>query len=187
MTNTAVGEAERIHDSTVKDLDTIYMQQQVVRAGLPTRQAIGVDEFAIRKGHHDCLVVSDLDCDRRIWVGGKGRTEAGCDLFFAVLDAKKTARIQLAAMDMWKPFRHLLTRNAPQARSSLTNSTSCVTSATRATRSAVVSTTASPPRTALSSRCSDSVSVLMMDDDGERNSTRRKRVLPDAHREAPGG
>jgi transposase len=32
------------------------------------------------------------------------------------LGAKKTARIQLAAMDMWKPFRHSLTRNAPQAR-----------------------------------------------------------------------
>jgi hypothetical protein len=59
MTNTAVAEAEYFHDSTVKDLDTIDMQKQVARAGLPAPRAIGVDEFAIRKGHHYHLVVSD--------------------------------------------------------------------------------------------------------------------------------
>ena len=103
MTNTAVAEAEQIHDSTVKTLDTIYMQQQVVRAGLPAPRAIGVDEIATRKGHHYRIVVSDLDRGRPIWVGGTGRTEADFDLFFAALGAKKTARIQRAAMDM----RHL--------------------------------------------------------------------------------
>lgn len=116
MTNTAVAEAERIHDSTVKALDTLYMQKQVARAGLPAPRAIGVDEIAIRKGHDYRIVVSDLDRRRPIWVGGQGRTEADFDLFFAALGAKKTARIQLAAMDMWKPFRASLTRNAPQAR-----------------------------------------------------------------------
>ena len=116
MTNTAVAQAERLHNSTVKDLDRIYMQQQVARAGLPAPRAIGVDEIAIRKGHDYRIVVSDLDRRRPIWVGGKGRTEADMDLFFAALGAKKTARIQLAAMDMWKPFRTSLMRHAPQAR-----------------------------------------------------------------------
>ena len=116
MTNKAVAEVERLHDSTVKDLDKIYMQQQVARAGLPAPRAIGVDEIAIRKGHDYRIVVSDLDRGRPIWVGGKGRTEADMDLFFATLGAKKTARIQLAAMDMWKPFRTSLRRHAPQAR-----------------------------------------------------------------------
>ncbi len=116
MTNTAVAQAERLHDSTVKDLDRIYMQQQMARAGLPAPRAIGVDEIAIRKGHDYRIVVSDLDRRRPIWVGGKGRTEADMDLFFATLGTKKTARIQLAAMDMWKPFRASLTRHAPQAR-----------------------------------------------------------------------
>jgi transposase len=116
MTNTAVAQAERLHDSTVKDLDRIYMQQQVARAGLPAPRAIGVDEIAIRKGHDYRIVVSDLDRRRPIWVGGKGRTEADMDLFFATLGAKKTASIQLAAMDMWKPFRASLTRHAPHAR-----------------------------------------------------------------------
>jgi transposase len=116
MTNTAVAKAERLHDSTVKDLDTLYMQRQVARAGLPAPRAIGVDEIAIRKGHDYRIVVSDLDRRRPIWVGGKGRTEADMDLFFAALGAKKTARIQLAAMDMWKPFRASLKHHAPHAR-----------------------------------------------------------------------
>ena len=59
MTNTAVAKAERLRNSTVKDLDTIYMQQQVARAGLPAPRAIGKDEIAIRKGHDYCIVVSD--------------------------------------------------------------------------------------------------------------------------------
>jgi len=116
MTHTAVAEAERLHDRTVKDLDTIYMPRQVARAGLPAPRAIGVDEIAIRKGHDYRIVVSDLDRQRPIWVGGKGRTEADMDLFFAALGAPKTARLQLAAMDRWKPFRTSLTRHAPQAR-----------------------------------------------------------------------
>ena len=116
MTNKAVAEAERIHDSTVKNLDTIYMQQQMTRAGLPAPRAIGVDEIAIKKGHNYRIVVSDLDRGRPIWVGGTGRTEADFDRFFVALGAKKTACIQLAAMDRWKPFRSSLTRNAPQAR-----------------------------------------------------------------------
>ena len=66
MTNKAVAEAERLHDSTVKDLDTIYMQQQVARAGRPAPRAIGVDEIAIRKGHNYRIVVSDLDRGRPI-------------------------------------------------------------------------------------------------------------------------
>ena len=115
-TNTAVAKAERLHDSTVKDLDRLSLQQQVARAGLPAPRAIGVDEIAIRKGHDYRIVVSDLDRRRPIWVGGKGRPEADRALFFATLGANKTARLQLAAMDMGQPFRTSLRRHAPQAR-----------------------------------------------------------------------
>lgn len=116
MTNKAVGEIERLHHSTVKDLDKLYMQQQITQAGPPAPRAIGVDEISIRKGHEYRIIVSDLDQARPIWVGGRGRKEEDFDLFFAMLGAKKTARIELAVMDMWRPFRNSLTRNAPQAR-----------------------------------------------------------------------
>lgn len=116
MTNKAVAEMERLHVDTVKKLDCLYMQEQVARAGMPAPRAIGIDEISIRKGHDYRIVVSDLERGRPIWVGGEGRTEADCDLFFRALGAKKAARIKLAAMDMWKPFRNSLKRNAPDAK-----------------------------------------------------------------------
>lgn len=116
MTNKAVAELEHLHDSTVKDLDKVYMHAQVARAGMPAPRAIGVDEIAVRKGHDYRIVVSDLGRGRPIWVGGQGRREEDFDRFFADLGAKKTARIKLAAMDMWKPFRKSLLKNAPRAR-----------------------------------------------------------------------
>ena len=116
MTNKAVAELEHLHESTVKDLDKVYMRKQVERAGMPAPRAIGIDEIAIRKGHNYRVVVSDLERGRPMWVGGQGRTEADLDHFFAALGSKKTARIELAAMDMWKPFRNSLAKNAPKAR-----------------------------------------------------------------------
>jgi transposase len=116
MTNKAVAEMERLHHSTVKDLDKLYMQSQVERAGLPAPRAIGIDEISIRKGHNYRVIVSDLDRGRPIWVGGEGRKEADIDLFFKALGEKKSACIELAAIDMWKPFRNSLAKNAPNAR-----------------------------------------------------------------------
>ena len=115
MTNKAVAELERLHDSTVKDLSKRYMAEQVRRAGMPGPRAIGIDEIAIHKGHDYRVVVSDLDRGRPIWFGGSGRTEADLDQFFAELGPKKRTRIALAVMDMWRPFRNSVTRNAPNA------------------------------------------------------------------------
>jgi hypothetical protein len=33
---------------------------------------LGVDKISIRKGHGDRIVVSDFDCARSVWDGGKG-------------------------------------------------------------------------------------------------------------------
>ena len=116
MTNRAVADMERLHHTTVKTLDKIYMAEQFKRAPMPSPRAIGIDEIAIRKGHDYRIVVSDLDRARPIWVGGKGRKEEDLDLFFAALGLKKSAAIQIAVMDMWRAFHNSTTRNAPQAR-----------------------------------------------------------------------
>ena len=76
------------------------MQEQVAAAGRPAPRAIGVDEIATRKGHTYRVIVSDLERGRPIWVGGKGRSEADLDLFFAELGPKKSQQIELVAMDM---------------------------------------------------------------------------------------
>lgn len=115
QTHSTVAKRERLHDSTVRQLDKLYMQQQVEKAGVPAPRIIGVDEISIRKGHNYRVVVSDLERGRPIWVGGKGRTEEDLDLFFAFLGPKKTGRIKQAVMDMWRPFRNSVSEHVPGA------------------------------------------------------------------------
>jgi transposase len=102
---------------TVKDLDKQYMREQLRRAGNPAPRVIGIDEIAIAKGHQYRIVVSDLERGRPIWFGGKDRSEASMDAFFAWLGPKKCGKIRLAVMDMWQAFRTstLKKGNAPQA------------------------------------------------------------------------
>ena len=116
MPNKVVAQRERLHHGTVKDLDKLYMQAQGERAGFAAPRAIGIDEISIRKGHNYRVIVSDLERARPIWVGGEGRKEADIDLFFEALGKAKSARIELAAVDLWKAFRNSVNRNAPNAR-----------------------------------------------------------------------
>ena len=117
-TVSAVADEFRLDWKTVKDLDKEYMSEQLKRAGTPTPRAIGIDEISVRKGHTYRIVVSDLDRRRAIWVGEKDRSEASMDKFYEWLGPEKSARIRLAVMDMWKPFRTSLKKpnHAPQAR-----------------------------------------------------------------------
>jgi transposase len=99
---------------TVKALEMQYMQAQLKRAGTPAPRAIGIDEIAIRKGHTYRIVVSDLDRGRPIWFGGADRSEASMNQFYGWLGARKSGRLRLAVMDMWKPFRMATAAHAQQ-------------------------------------------------------------------------
>ena len=100
---------------TVKTLEMQYMRAQLAKAGTPGPKAIGIDEISIRKGHTYRIVVSDLIRRRPIWFGGEDRSEASMAMFYKELGKKKSARIRLAVMDMWKPFRNATHTHAPQA------------------------------------------------------------------------
>jgi transposase len=100
---------------TVKALEIQYMRAQLARAGTPGPKAIGIDEIAVRKGHKYRIVVSDLVRKRPIWFGGEDRSEASMTRFYAWLGAAKSSKIKLIVMDMWKPFRNVAKREAPQA------------------------------------------------------------------------
>lgn len=97
---------------TVKDLEKEYMTKQLEKAGPLAPTAIGIDEISVKKGHEYRIVVSDLVKRRVIWFGGKDRTEASMDEFYAELGSEKAQKITLAVMDMWKPFRNSTKRNA---------------------------------------------------------------------------
>jgi len=109
--------AEELHLDwrTVKALEMQYMREMLRRVGKPGPKVIGLDEVSVRKGHDYRIVVSDLVRRRPIWFGGKDRSEESMDLFFQGLGPKKSKGIQLALMDMWKPFRNSTRKNAPQA------------------------------------------------------------------------
>jgi transposase len=100
---------------TVKALEMQYMREQLRRVGTPGPQVIGIDEISVGKGQDYRIVVSDLGRHRPIWFGGKDRSEESMDLFFPWLGPKKSKRIQLAVMDMWRPFRNSTRKNVPQA------------------------------------------------------------------------
>jgi transposase len=100
---------------TVKALEKQYMQAQLKRAGTPGPRAVGIDEISIRKGHSYRIVVSDLVRKRPIWFGGSDRSEASMAQFYDWLGPKKSHKIKLAVMDMWKPFRNVTKSKAPQA------------------------------------------------------------------------
>jgi transposase len=100
---------------TVKTLEKQYMRAQLAKAGTPGPKAIGIDEISIRKGHTYRIVVSDLLRRRPIWFGGEDRSEKSMAVFYQQLGEKKSRRIRLAVMDMWKPFRNMTNEHAPQA------------------------------------------------------------------------
>jgi transposase len=102
---------------TVRRLEMEYMREQLRRIGGAAPTVIGIDEISIHKGHTYRIVVSDLVRRRPIWFGGEDRSEESMDAFYAWLGAKKSGRIRLAVMDMWKPFRNstLKPEHAPQA------------------------------------------------------------------------
>jgi len=100
---------------TVKGLDKQYMRKQLARFGTANPKIIGVDELSIRKGYTYRILVSDLERERPIWYGGFDRSEESMDAFFEWLGPKKTKRIRLGVMDMWKAFENSTRKNAPQA------------------------------------------------------------------------
>lgn len=100
---------------TVKELEKIYMNEQLKRQGPPSPSVIGIDEISIKKRHSYKIIVSDLEKKIPIWFGGDDRSEESLNQFYDFLGVEKAEKIRLAVMDMWKPFRKSTKQNAHQA------------------------------------------------------------------------
>lgn len=100
---------------TVKEMDKLYMREQLARARDPRPEIIGIDEIAIRKGHVYRIVVSDLERLQPIWFGGIDRSAESLAMFYDFLGERQSQRLRLAVMDMWKAFRKTTEDRAPQA------------------------------------------------------------------------
>lgn len=102
----------------VRRLDQTYMEDLLAKHP-PAKQlrAIGIDEISIKKGHRYAITVADLERHRPVWMStSPGRAKEDLEQFFLSLGPQRCARIQLAVMDMWKPFRNATLAHAPNAR-----------------------------------------------------------------------
>jgi transposase len=115
MTVQDVAKEFKLDWHTVKALDKEYMEEQLCRNPVVGPGVIGIDEISLKKGHVYRIVVSDLERRRPIWFGGADRSETSLDLFYQQLGAKKTKKIRLAVMDMWKAFEASTRKNIPKA------------------------------------------------------------------------
>ena len=110
-----IAEELKLDWHAVKELDKQYMAAQLAKAGSPGPKVIGIDEISISKRHTYRIVVSDLVRGRPIWFGGEDRSQASMAEFYQWLGNRKSERISLAVMDMWKPFRSATKTHAPNA------------------------------------------------------------------------
>lgn len=115
MTIKDVAKELKLDWHTVKSLEKEYMHEQLRRNSVASPKVIGIDEISMRKGHTYRIVVSDLKRGRPIWFGGDDRSEKSLDKFYMWLGLKKSKKIRLAVMDMWKAFNNSTRKNIPEA------------------------------------------------------------------------
>ena len=116
MTVKRVAELNNLSWDQVWRMEKCYMRRLLEQHPASKQlRAIGIDEISIRKGHTYAIVVADLDQRRPIWLGGQGRTEQDLQLFFDTMGIERCNTIELAVMDMWKPFRKATLKHAQNA------------------------------------------------------------------------
>jgi transposase len=83
---------------------------------LETVTAIGIDEISRRKGHKYVTLVYQIDAGYRrlLWVG-KERTVKTLRQFFREFGTELTARLRFICSDMWKPYLHVVAKEAGHA------------------------------------------------------------------------
>jgi transposase len=78
--------------------------------------AIGIDEIQWRKGHQYLTLVYQIQegCKRLLYVAAE-RTEESLRGFFRLLGEARTAVLEFACSDMWKPYLNVIAEYAGQA------------------------------------------------------------------------
>lgn len=98
----------------VKLIDQAALERQLGEPDLDGLEVIGMDEFAIQKGHRYATVVVELRRRRVLWVG-RGRDREGVRAFYELLGPERCKRLKAIAMDMHGPFIEEAKLHCPQA------------------------------------------------------------------------
>lgn len=102
---------------TVKAIDKRALVARlgpVTTASLAEVSVIGIDEFALRRGHRHATVVTDLRAGKVLWVG-RGRRREDLRPFFELLGPVGRARIKAVVIDMSGDYSDEVCAQCPQA------------------------------------------------------------------------
>lgn len=100
---------------TVKRIDKAHLQSTVGAAPTTGARIIGMDEFAIQRGHRYATVIVDLETGKLLWVG-RDRSRLAIRPFFASLGPEECQRIEAVAMDMSAAYSNEVVQWCPQAK-----------------------------------------------------------------------
>ena len=97
----------------VKDIHKNYLKNKYTYPDLSNVKRIGIDEFAVRKGHVYKTIVVDLDSGRVIYVG-EGHGSDSLTAFWRRVE-RKGIKIELVTSDMSAAYIASVKENAPNA------------------------------------------------------------------------
>lgn len=103
-----------LHWHTVKRLDKRALRAALEPVDWSSVRVIGVDEFALHKGHRYATVVVEPARTRVLWVG-PGRARADIRPFFQQLGADGCERLQAVVMDMNSAYELEVKAHCPNA------------------------------------------------------------------------
>lgn len=98
---------------TIKQIDKEYLKKHFSKPPLKDVKYIGIDEFAVKKGHQYNTVVVDLQSGQVIYVG-EGHKKESLNPFWKRLKSSG-AQVKAVAIDMWPAFIESVKENLPKA------------------------------------------------------------------------
>ena len=98
---------------TIKDIHVRYLERHYSPPSLEGVDCIGIDEFAVKKGHVYKTIVVDLRTGRILYVGN-GKGSDSLDGFWKTV-RKKGVRIKYVATDLSAAFISSVSENCPDA------------------------------------------------------------------------
>jgi transposase len=98
----------------VKEIDKRALRDQVGTVDLSSVEVIGMDEFALHKGHRYATVVVEPYRKEVLWIG-QGRSRESIRPFFELLGAGGCRRLKAVVMDMNASYEQEVRQHSPKA------------------------------------------------------------------------
>jgi transposase len=112
----AIAKAFNLGWDTVKSIDKAALERDLNPPDFGDVRLLGLDEFALKRGHEYATIFVDLERNRVLWVCRSRKKEAIRKVFKEVFGPVVCGQIEAVAMDMWEPYELAVREFLPQAR-----------------------------------------------------------------------